>query len=150
MAIRNIVKIGEPVLREKCREVTSFDDRLSVLIDDMKETMFAANGVGIAAPQVGILKRVCIVCTDGETVYELVNPMITKQSGTQCGPEGCLSIPGRQENVVRPKKIVVEAYDRHGNGYVYKVEGFEAVAFCHEIDHLDGILYIDKAEKNER
>ena len=150
MAIRNIVKIGEPVLREKCREVTSFDDRLSVLIDDMKETMFAANGVGIAAPQVGILKRVCIVCTDGETVYELVNPVITKQSSTQCGPEGCLSIPGRQENVVRPKKIVVEAYDRHGNGYVYKVEGFEAVAFCHEIDHLDGILYIDKAEKNER
>lgn len=149
MAIRNIVKIGEPVLREKCREVTAFDDRLSVLIDDMTETMFAANGVGIAAPQVGILKRVCIVCTDGKTIYELVNPVIKKASGTQRGPEGCLSIPGRQETVVRPKKIVVEAYDRYGDGYVYKVEGFEAVAFCHEIDHLDGILYIDKAEKSE-
>lgn len=149
MAIRNIVKIGDPALREKCREVTSFDDRLAVLIDDMTETMFAANGVGIAAPQVGILKRVCIVCTDGKTVYELVNPVIKKESGSQSGPEGCLSIPGRQETVVRPKKIVVEAYDRHGNGYVYKIEGFEAVAFCHEIDHLDGVLYIDKAEKSE-
>lgn len=149
MAIRNIVKIGDPALREKCREVTSFDDRLAVLIDDMTETMFAANGVGIAAPQVGILKRVCIVCTDGKTIYELVNPVIKKESGSQSGLEGCLSIPGRQETVVRPKKIVVEAYDRHGNGYVYKIEGFEAVAFCHEIDHLDGVLYIDKAEKSE-
>lgn len=144
MATRNIVKIGDPILREKCREVTTFDDRLGQLIDDMTETMFKAEGVGLAAPQVGILKRVCVVCVDGETVYELVNPVIVRASGSQTGPEGCLSIPGRSGQVERPKKIAVEAFNRNGDAVKYKVEGFEAVAFCHEIDHLDGIMYIDK------
>ena len=106
--------------------------------------MFRADGVGLAAPQVGILRRICVVCVDGKTVYELVNPVIVKQSGEQVGPEGCLSVPGRHGIVCRPRKIVVEAQDRTGKKHTYKLEGFIAVAFCHEIDHLDGTLYIDK------
>lgn len=149
MATRGIVKIGNPILREKCREVTAFDDRLGQLIDDMVATMFKADGVGLAAPQVGILKRVCVVCVDGETVYELVNPVIVRASGSQTGPEGCLSVPNRRGNVVRPKRLVVDAFDRNGELFRYKVDGFTAVAFCHEMDHLDGILYIDKAIDEE-
>ena len=144
MATRGIVKLGEDILREHAREVTVFDDRLACLIDDMFETMKKANGVGLAAPQVGLLKRVCVVCTDGETKYELVNPIILKSSGTQVGAEGCLSVPGRNGYVKRPKKLTVEAKDRHGESHIYKVTDYEAVAFCHEIDHLDGILFIDK------
>ncbi len=144
MATRNIVKIGDPVLRERAREVSSFDEKLAILIDDMVETMNAANGVGLAAPQVGILKRVCVVCTDGSEVYELINPVIVKAIGKQTGPEGCLSVPSRQGIVERPKKVVVDAFDRKGDKYRYTVEGFTARAFCHEIDHLDGTLYVDK------
>lgn len=149
MAQRNIVKIGEPILREKAREVTAFDEKLGELIDDMIETMFAADGVGLAAPQVGILRRVCVVCTDGERVYELVNPVIVKASGEQKGPEGCLSVPGRRGVVKRPRKVVVEAFDRGGKRVKYTADGFTARAFCHEIDHLDGILYVDKATNME-
>lgn len=144
MATRNIVKIGDDILRERSREVTEFDDNLAQLIDDMFETMFDAKGAGLAAPQVGILKRVCVVSTDGETKYELVNPRIIKQHGRQIGPEGCLSVPNRSGEVERPKKLVVEAYDRHGNRVIHKVSDYTAVAFCHEMDHLDGVLYIDK------
>lgn len=144
MATRNIVKIGEPILREKCREVTIFDERLGVLIDDMVETMFRANGVGLAAPQVGILKRVCVVSVDGKKVYELINPVILKSSGEQIGPEGCLSIPNRRGDVMRPKRLTVEAFDRKGKKVKYNVDGFTAVAFCHEMDHLDGVMFIDK------
>ena len=144
MATRNIVTLPNPILREKCRVVDKFDENLAQLLDDMTETMFKANGVGLAAPQVGILKRVAVVCVDGETVYELVNPVIVKQSGTQVGAEGCLSVPGRQGEVARPQKITVEAQDRFGNKKLYKLSGFIAVAFCHEIDHLDGTIYIDK------
>ncbi len=150
MAIRNIVTIGDPVLREKSREVTLFDSKLGTLIDDMIETMFDAAGVGLAAPQVGILRRVCVISTDGDKVYELVNPRIIKSSGEQTGPEGCLSIPGRQGIVTRPKKLTVEAFDRFGKKVKYNVEGFTAVAFCHEMDHLDGVLYIDKTEKDDK
>ncbi|MFR1564878.1 MAG: peptide deformylase [Christensenellales bacterium] len=150
MAIRNIVTIGDPVLREKSREVTLFDSKLGTLIDDMIETMFDAAGVGLAAPQVGILRRVCVISTDGDKVYELVNPRIIKSSGEQTGPEGCLSIPGRQGIVTRPKKLTVEAFDRFGKKVKYNVEGFTAVAFCHEMDHLDGVLYIDKTEKEDK
>ena len=150
MAIRNIVTIGDPVLREKSREVTLFDSKLGTLIDDMTETMFDAAGVGLAAPQVGILRRVCVISTDGDKVYELVNPRIIKSSGEQTGPEGCLSIPGRQGIVTRPKKFTVEAFDRFGKKVKYNVEGFTAVAFCHEMDHLDGVLYIDKTEKEDK
>lgn len=147
MALRNIITLENPLLRESSREVTQFDDRLSVLLDDMIETMFAADGVGIAAPQVGVLRRVCVVCVDGKRIYELVNPVITKTSGNQTGPEGCLSVPGRRGLVRRPAKITVEAFDRRGEKYKYVVNGFLAVAFCHEIDHLDGTLYIDKLEE---
>ena len=150
MAIRNIVTIGDPVLREKSREVTLFDSKLGTLIDDMTETMFDAAGVGLAAPQVGILRRVCVISTDGDKVYELVNPRIIKSSGEQTGPEGCLSIPGRQGIVTRPNKLTVEAFDRFGKKVKYNVEGFTAVAFCHEMDHLDGVLYIDKTEKEDK
>ena len=146
MALRKIVTIEDPILRQKSREVTQFDDRLAYLIDDMIETMFNADGVGLAAPQVGILKRVCVVCVDGEKIYELVNPVIKKFSGEQTGPEGCLSVPGRRGMVKRPRRMTVEAQDRFGVMHKYNVEGFLAVAFCHEMDHLDGTLYIDKVE----
>ncbi len=147
MAKREIVKVGDSTLRTICKDVTEFDERLSVLIDDMIETMFALDGVGLAAPQVGILRRVCVVCVDGEKIYELVNPRVIKQSGRQSGMEGCLSVPNRRGTVERPKKLVVEAFDRHGNKAVHRVDGFLAVAFCHEMDHLDGVLFIDKIIK---
>lgn len=144
MAIRRIVKVGDKLLREKSREVTVFDDRLATLIDDMFETMFKENGVGLAAPQVGLLKRVCVVCTDGNRLYELVNPVVISSQGSQTFNEGCLSVPGRNGTVCRPASVIVEAFDRFGKKHIYKVSGFEAVAFCHEIDHLNGILFIDK------
>lgn len=147
MAIRNIVAIGNDVLRERSREVTTFDSRLAVLIDDMIDTMFKANGVGLAAPQVGILKRVAVVSIDGEKIYELVNPVITNASGRQLGEEGCLSIPKKYGIVERPNKIIVEYQDRNGVKKSIKATGFLARAFCHEIDHLDGVLYVDKVIK---
>lgn len=144
MAIRQIVKVGDDLLRKRSKEVTVFDERLGELIDDMTETMFYANGVGIAAPQIGLLKRIAVVSVDGDKIYELVNPEIIKASGTQCGTEGCLSVPGVNGEVVRPKKVAVKALDRKGQPHVYKVSDYEAVAFCHEIDHLDGVLFVDK------
>ena len=144
MAVRNIVKEGNPILREKCREVTEFNDRLWMLLDDMKETMLKADGVGLAAPQVGILKRVCVISRDGEHFYELVNPVITKRSGNQKNIEGCLSVPGKHGYVERPMNITVEAFDRFGVKQTYDLNGFISVIFCHEIDHLDGTLYVDK------
>ena len=144
MAIRNIIKEGNPALREVCKEVTVFDDKLGELLDDMVDTMFKANGVGLAAPQIAILKRIAVVSVDGETIYELVNPKITVTTGSQLSNEGCLSVPDRNGGVERPKKVVVEYFDRHGEKHKIKASGFLATAFCHEIDHLDGILYIDK------
>lgn len=144
MAIRNILKADAPVLRGKSYEVTLFNEHLGTLLDDMKETMFDADGVGLAAPQIGIPKRICVVCVDGETMYELINPVIVKTAGTQKGIEGCLSIPGKHGVVERPKTVWVEAKDRFGNNIKYKVSDLTAVAFCHEIDHLDGKLFIDK------
>ena len=144
MAIRNIVKIGNDALREKCKEVTEFDERLSTLIDDMIDTMFKANGVGLAAPQIGILKRIAVVSIDGEKIYELVNPVIKSFSGRQVREEGCLSVPDRYGKVERPQKLVVEYQDRNGNKKKINTSGFLTTAFCHEIDHLDGVLYIDK------
>ena len=144
MAIRNIIREGSPALREVCKEVTVFDEKLGELIDDMIDTMFKANGVGLAAPQIAVLKRIAVVSVDGKTIYELVNPKITVTTGSQLSNEGCLSVPGRYGVVERPKKVVVEYYDRHGNKFKVKASRFLATAFCHEIDHLDGILYIDK------
>lgn len=151
MAIREIVKLGDDVLRMRAKEVTDFGPNLGVLIDDMFDTMFKADGVGLAAPQVGILRRICVVSVDGgATRYELVNPEIVKASGTQRGAEGCLSCPGYNGVVERPKKLTVRAQDRHGEWFEYKVERFTAVAFSHEMDHLDGVLFIDKIKKEEK
>lgn len=148
MAIRNIVKIGDPTLRQKCFEVTLFNEKLGMILDDLVDTMFAADGVGLAAPQVGVPKRMCVICVDGKTIYELVNPIIVKTAGSQKGQEGCLSIPNEHGIVERPKIIWVEAQDRHGKMCKYKVTDLTAVAFCHEIDHLDGKLFIDKIIKD--
>ena len=144
MAIRNVVKIGDDVLRKRCREVTEFDQRLGAILDDMKETMIYANGVGLAGPQIGLLRRIAVISPDGEEFYELVNPVITEQSGKQLCWEGCLSVPGANGEVERPQKITVKAFDRHGKPFTLKAEDFLANICCHEIDHLDGILFIDK------
>ena len=143
MAIRNIVKVGDDVLRKVCRTQMTFDEKLWSLLDDMAETMYKAEGVGLAAPQVGILRRVCVVDV-GEGLIELINPVITEKSGSQKGNEGCLSVPDRFEEVTRPNKVTVKAQNRMGENIEIKAEGFLARAFCHEIDHLDGILYIDR------
>ncbi|MGN1123534.1 MAG: peptide deformylase [Eubacterium sp.] len=140
MALRNIVKFGDPILNKKSRTVEKFDDRLSQLIDDMLETMYNGNGVGLAAVQVGILKRV-VVIDIGEGPMELVNPEITMVEGEQISQEGCLSLPGKWANTKRPKKVQIKAQDRNGKWQVFTGEDLKAKAFCHEIDHLDGILF---------
>lgn len=144
MALRNIVKYGDPVLRKTSRSVLNFDERLAQTLDDMKETMYAADGVGLAAPQIGILRRYCIVDV-GDGIVELVNPVIIEQSGEQIGSEGCLSLPGNYSDVARPLNVTVRAQDRFGKTFTVSAEGLKARAFCHEIDHLNGILFIDKA-----
>ena len=146
MALRNIVKVGDPVLAKKSRAVEKFDDRLAVLIDDMFETMYDAEGVGLAAVQVGMLRRVVVLdCGDGP--IELVNPEITKTEGEQREQEGCLSLPGQYGVTVRPKKVQVKAQDRTGKWHVYTGEDLKARCFCHELDHLDGILFTEKTIK---
>ena len=146
MAIRNIVKIGDDVLRKVCRTQLTFDDKLATILDDMADTMYKAEGVGLAAPQVGILRRFCVVDV-GDGLIELINPVITAMSGSQTGNEGCLSIPERFEEVTRPMTVTVRAQNRKGENITITAEGFKARAFCHEIDHLDGVLYIDRADK---
>lgn len=143
MAIRNIRKIGDEVLTKKCREVTVVDEKICQLLDDMIETMNDANGVGLAAPQVGILKRIVVIDV-GDGAIELINPEITAMGGEQEVVEGCLSVPGRYGKVIRPAKVVVQAMDRNGDYYEIMGEGLLAQALCHEIDHLDGTLYVDK------
>lgn len=144
MAIRQIVKEGDSVLTKKCREVTKFDDRLAQLIDDMIETLHLANGVGLAAPQVGVLRRVVIVDV-GDGPIELVNPKIIAYSGEQESYEGCLSCPGEWGITRRPDYVKVKAQDRHGNEFTTEGKELLAKAFCHELDHLEGILYKQKA-----
>ncbi len=143
MALRNIVKEGDQILRKNCREVTDFNERLHILLDDMKDTLVEADGAGLAAPQVGILKRVAIVSVDDQ-YYEIINPQIIAYEGEQIGPEGCLSVPGVYGSVSRPMKVTVKAQDRYGKEFTVSGEGLLARAFCHEIDHLDGILFKDK------
>lgn len=140
MALRNIVKLGDPILYKKSRVVDKFDEKLAILIDDMLETMYNDNGVGLAAVQVGILKRV-VVIDIGEGPIELVNPKITFEEGEQISQEGCLSLPGKWANTKRPQKVQVKAQDRNGKWQVFTGEDLKAKAFCHEIDHLDGILF---------
>lgn len=144
MAIRNIVKLGDPTLRKKSFEVTDFGEKTKQLLNDMKETLIKADGAGLAAPQVGILRRIFIVNTE-DGYFECINPQILSQSGKQVGKEGCLSVPNKWGNVARPMNVTLKAFDRNGKPYTLKAEGFLARAICHEYDHLEGIIYVDKA-----
>lgn len=147
MAVYRILEIGDPTLREKSKEVTKFNASLAKLLTNMADTMYDADGVGLAAPQIGVLKRVVVIDV-GEGLLELVNPQIVEQEGEEIAVEGCLSIPGRQGNVKRASKVKVKYQDRDGNEQLVEGEGLLARALQHEIDHLDGILYIDKLVKN--
>lgn len=149
MAIRNVVQVGDEVLRQRCFEVEKFDENLAKLLDDMKETVKKEQGAGLAAPQVGVLRRVAVVDVE-EGYFELINPVITSQKGEQTGWEGCLSVRGKSGVVSRPMKVTVCFQDRTGEKYVLKAKGFFARAICHELDHLDGVLYIDKASRIEK
>lgn len=150
MALREIVKHGDEILRKKCRPVTVFDEKLWTLLDDMKETMANANGAGLAGPQVGMLRRVCVIdVRDEHGVIELVNPEITETIGCQSGGEGCLSLPGEWREVERPATVTVKAQDRNGKEFTLTGTGMLARAICHETDHLDGVLFIDKAKFEE-
>lgn len=148
MAIRNIVKEGDPVLLKKCRPVEKFDEKLAQLIDDLTDTLKKAGGVGLAAPQVGVLRRVFIMMLeeDGE-VIEAVNPEIVKTSGKQRDTEGCLSVPNQWGIVTRPKTVVLRAYNRKGEQYELKLRELGARCACHENDHLDGHLFLEKVEE---
>ena len=143
MALRNIITVGDPILNKKCRPVLRFDEKLHTLLDDMAETMYRAKGVGLAAPQVGILKRVVVIDV-GEGLIELINPEIIETKGGEIQEEACLSLPGKSAYVERPEYVKVKAKNRNFEDVEYEGEGLLARAFCHEIDHLDGILYIDK------
>ena len=146
MAIRNIREMGDPVLNKTCKPVTEVTERIAELIEDMFETMYDADGVGLAAPQVGILKRIVVIDVTGEDPILLINPVIIETSGEQTGNEGCLSLPGKTGVVTRPNYVKVRAYDEEMKPF--EIEGTEllARAFCHEIDHLDGHLYMEKVE----
>ena len=139
--IREIVKKGDPVLNKHCHPVTKFDRKLHTLLDDMRETLIHSGGVGLAAPQVGILRRVVVVMNEEEHIHELVNPVIVSTSGEQTDLEGCLSLPGRYGVVTRPMVVRVRAQDRDGNWFEVEDQGLTARCFCHELDHLDGHLF---------
>ena len=149
MGIRKILTIGDDTLRKICKKQEKFDLRLAILLKDMADTMYKAEGVGLAAPQVGILRRVAVVdvTEDHSGLLELVNPEITERDGKQTGREGCLSVPGRQGVVTRPMKIRARYQTRKGEWMEIETEGFEARAICHELDHLDGKLYIDVMDR---
>lgn len=153
MAIRNIVTKEQPSLYKKCKTITDFNERLHQLLDDMADTLIQANGVGIAAPQVGVLRRVVLVLEtnvaedEEEYLIELINPEIIASDGEQTGPEGCLSVPGEYGIVTRPMHVKVRAQDRFGNWFEREGHGLTARCFCHEIDHLDGIVFTSKCER---
>lgn len=144
MSVRFVVQTGEPVLRQKCEPVKNFNQELCALLDDMRETVRAEQGAGLAAPQIGVSKRVVVIDVE-EGFFELVNPVIIATKGEQTGPEGCLSVKGKQGTVTRPNKVKAEYRDRYGKKHKLTADGFFARAVCHELDHLDGILYTDKA-----
>lgn len=146
MAKRFVIQVGDDVLRKKCEPVKNFDGELKSLLDDMRETLYAEEGAGLAAPQIGVSRRV-VVIDAGEGYVELVNPQIVSVKGEQFGEEGCLSVKGKQGKVKRPQKVKVEYRDRDGRKHKLTAEGFFARAVCHECDHLDGILYIDIADE---
>ena len=149
MAIRNVVQEGDEVLRQKCFPVEEFDEKLWALLNDMKDTVKKEQGAGLAAPQVGVLRRLAVVDVE-EGYFELINPVILQAKGEQTGWEGCLSVRGMQGEVSRPQKVKFVYYDRNGNKCFGMAKGFFARAICHELDHLDGVLYIDKAKNIER
>lgn len=148
MALRNIRKYGDDLLRKKSRKVENIDDRIVTLLDDMAETMYDADGVGLAAPQVGILKRVVVIDV-GEGILKLVNPEIISTEGSYIDEEGCLSVPGEQGKVERPYKVKVKALNEKGEEIIIEGEELLARALCHEIDHLEGILFVDKILETE-
>ncbi|MCQ2452743.1 MAG: peptide deformylase [Oscillospiraceae bacterium] len=154
MALRNILEMGEPRLRKHSRPVTEFDGRLHQLLDDMRETLLHSGGVGLAAPQVGVLRRTVLVMdtnmedkTEEEQIIELINPEIIAVSGEQTGAEGCLSVPGKYGIVTRPDTVTVKAQDRFGTWFEVTGTGLTARCYCHEIDHLEGKLFVDLAER---
>lgn len=149
MAIRNIRTLGEDVLRAKAKEVTEVTPRIRELIDDMFETMYEANGVGLAAPQVGIRKRIVVVDVTGEDPVALINPVILKSDGEQTGYEGCLSVPGKTGIVTRANHVIVEAYNENMEKFTIEAEELMARALQHEIDHLDGVMYVDLVKEGE-
>lgn len=149
MAIRNILKMGEPLLNKKSKQVVDFNDRLHTLLDDMADTMYKEDGVGLAAPQVGVLRR-AVVVDIGEGLIELINPVIVETSGEQTDLEGCLSVVDYIGEVTRPNYVKVKAQDRFGKYIEVEGDGFLARAFCHEIDHLEGILFVERVEDTEK
>lgn len=146
MALRQIRYDGDEILRKKCKEVKEMTERTRILIDDMFETMYEANGVGLAAPQVGILKRIVVIDVDYETPYVLINPVIIERDGEQTGDEGCLSLPGKVGTVTRPNHVICRCLNEDMEEIEIEGEGLLARAICHELDHLDGVLYKDVAE----
>lgn len=147
MALRKILTQGDSALEKKCRAVEKFDQRLHTLLDDMRETLEESGGVGLAAPQVGILRRVVIVLDENEAMLELVNPKIIRQEGEQDGFEGCLSVPGMYGKVLRPSFVTVQAQDRNGNSFEVSGEEMVARCFCHELEHLDGHLFVEHTDR---
>ena len=145
MAYRKILQVGDPTLRKVSEPVKEIDDEIITLLDDMKETVVKAEGAGLAAVQVGVLKRVFVINIEDEGYFEFINPVVTKTAGSQKGKEGCLSVQHKSGVVERPNKVVVKAFDREGKQFKLTAYGFFARAVCHEYDHLDGILYTDKA-----
>ena len=145
--LRTIITEGDPVLNKVCHPVTKFDEKLWALLDDMRETLAESNGVGLAAPQVGILRRVVLVINGEDEVLELINPTIIKTEGEQEGLEGCLSVPGKWGNVKRPMVVRVRAQDRNGNWFEVEDEELTARCFCHELDHLDGHLFVEHTDR---
>lgn len=146
MAIRRIVVQGDDRLGKRCRPVTDFNKRLHDLLDDMKETLAEAQGAGLAAPQVGVLRRAVVIAGDGDDMLELVNPEILEQNGQQTGPEGCLSVPGKWGMVTRPNFVRIRAQDRYGEWFEAEGEELMARCFCHELEHLDGHLYVERID----
>ncbi len=146
MGLRKILTVEEPALHKTCKEVTSFDAKLHKLLDDMQQTLIESGGVGLAAPQVGIVRRVVLVDT-GDEILELINPTLVETSGEQVGAEGCLSVPGKYGLVKRPYYAKVRAQDRNGNWFEAEGEELIARCFCHELDHLDGIIYTELMDR---
>lgn len=147
MALRNIRIDGDAILRKKCREVLTIDNKIKILLDDMIDTMYENEGIGLAAPQIGILKRIAVIDLGEDNIYKIINPKIIKSSGEQIDQEGCLSVPEIKGDVKRPKNVTVVYTDENGKEIKLEAEDLLARCICHELDHLDGILFIDKIEQ---